>query len=100
MTVLEGMPRAALYLLSMNDLTNEERAAAAAQGWGLFHVYDMAKRRWTLNVLPLDFQGTSAEATLRQVLERARSNNAIAIKALRLIAAFNAGAAGKTKGKK
>lgn len=90
-----------VYLISMNDLTREERSTAAMQNWGLFHVFDLDKRRWSMNVLPLTFDGgISAEKCLRFVIERARGNDSVALKALRLMAAFNAGKAGKTRRKR
>lgn len=74
----------------MHDLTKEERAVAASQNWGLFHVFDLAKQRWSMNVLPLSFEGgKSAEHALRFVLDKARNNQPVAIKALQLIAQFN-----------
>jgi hypothetical protein len=100
MILSRALGRPLLYLISMNDLTTEERAAAAAQGWGLFHVFDLARGRWNLAVLPPRFgPGMHAERTLRAVIEQARNNHPVALKALRLIAAFNAGKAGK-EGKK
>lgn len=89
-----------LYLTSMNDLTKTERAEAAAQNWGLFHVYDLAKQRWSMNVLPLSFgPGIDADKALKFVMDRARSNQPLALKALQLLSAFNAGQARKEKKK-
>jgi hypothetical protein len=61
-----------------NDLlTKEEDAQAAAQGWGLYHVYDMAVDQWVIRVLP-------AEAT-NHVVNLARNNYPLPLKALRLM---------------
>lgn len=81
-----------LYLISMNDLTRQEREEAAQQGWGLFHVYDMEKSRWVMNVLPLEIgNGKDATAALNHVIAQAKFNHPLSIKALQLIAKFNAG---------
>lgn len=85
-----------LHLISMFDLTKEERAEAAAQGWGLFHIYDMEKSRWHVNVLPLSFgeHNTVAKAQAH-VINQARARHPLSIKALQLMAQYNSGA--KTK---
>lgn len=62
----------------MHDLlTKEEDTVAAAQGWGLYHVYDMAVNQWVIRVLP-------AEAT-NHVVNLAKQNQPLPLKALRLM---------------
>ena len=51
-----------LYLISMFDLTKEERLEAATQGWGLFQIYDLDKCRWHMNVLHVSFGPMSTAA--------------------------------------
>lgn len=80
-----------LYLISMLDLTKEERAEAAAQGWGLFHIYDMEKSKWHMNVLPLSFgPHTSAMKVQGYVIAQARARHPLCVKALQLMAQYNA----------
>jgi hypothetical protein len=62
----------------MHDLlTIEEDKVAAAQGWGLHHVYDMAVDQWVIRILP-------AQAT-EAVINLARANHPLPLKALRLM---------------
>ena len=62
----------------MNDLLSiEEDKQAAAQGWGLHHVYDMAVNQWGIRILP-------AEAAT-QVVNMARAGQALPLKAIRLM---------------
>ena len=62
----------------MHDLlTAEEDRQAAAQGWGLHHVYEMEHRQWVIRILP-------AEAT-EGVINLARNNHPLPLKALRLM---------------
>ena len=62
----------------MNDLlTIEEDAEAAAQGWGLHHVYELELKQWVVRILP-------AEAT-PHVVTLARNNQVLPLKALRLM---------------
>lgn len=80
-----------LFLISMHDLTKEERAEAAAQGWGLFHIYDMQRQRWHMNVLPLAIgPDSTVMGAMNHVLSQARFNHPLSIKALRLMSQFNA----------
>ena len=79
-----------LYLISMNDLTKEERAVAAAQNWGLFHIFDMDRSRWVMNVLPLQFV-VSAPVMLGHVVNQAKMGHQVSIKALQVMAQFNKG---------
>ena len=58
-------------------LTAEEDKTAAAQGWGLYHVYDMAVTQWVIRVLP-------AEAS-PNVVNLARAGDRLAVKALRIL---------------
>ncbi len=55
-------------------LTIEEDAAAAEQGWGLYHVYDA---KWVIRILP-----TTANEL---VVNLAKQGQRIPIKALRLL---------------
>lgn len=62
----------------MHDLlTVEEDKVAESQGWVLTHVYDMAVNQWVIRILPV--------AVVPQVVGRARTNDALALKALRLM---------------
>ena len=58
-------------------LTKEEDAIAAQQGWGLYHVYDMAVSQWVIRILPAE------AATL--VVNLAKNNHPLPLKALRLM---------------
>lgn len=62
----------------MHDLlTFEEDKVAESQGWGLYHVYDMAVSQWVIRILPAP--------AAPHVVGRARTNDALALKALRLM---------------
>lgn len=79
-------------LISMDDLTPQEKSEAAAQNWGLFHVFDAEKSRWLRTVLPVTFNETATAANaLNHVVAQAKFNNPLSIKALRLMAQYNAG---------
>lgn len=81
-----------LYLISMFDLTKEERLEAAAQGWGLFQIYDLDKCRWHMNVLPLSFGPMSSPAQVQSlVINQARARHPLSVKALQLMSQYNAG---------
>ena len=71
-------------------LTTAERNHAREQGWDLHHVYDLGKGSWSAMVLPIVF---SREVTVPKALEvvmaYAKTNDAVAIKALREITKFN-----------
>lgn len=58
-------------------LTDLEDKTAATQGWGLYHVYDLAVSQWVIRVLP-------AEAA-PNVTNLARAGDALAIKTLRIL---------------
>lgn len=74
----------------MHDLTPEEVTVATKQGWGLFVIYDEQKTRWTLGVLPLVFTKTQgAVQALEFVINRAKQNDQLCIKALRAVTRFN-----------
>ena len=63
----------------MHDLlTVEEDKAAAAQGWVLAHVYDMEVKQWVVRILPA--------TAVPQVVALAKTGNALALKALRILA--------------
>ena len=64
-------------------LTTEERAEAAAQGWGLFHVYDPKASRWRVQALGL--QTPAAPETGALIVGLARQGMPLAIRALQLI---------------
>ena len=81
-----------IYLISMFDLTKEERAEAAAQGWGLFQIYDLDKCRWHMNVLPLSFGGHTAAQAQGLVINQARARHPLSMRALRLMSQYNSGA--------
>ena len=84
-----------LYLISMLDLTKEERAEAAKQGWGLFQIYDLSKSRWHMNILPLSFgPHTNVVQAQTFVINQARARHPLCVKALSLMSQYNAG---KTK---
>ena len=62
----------------MHDLlTLEEDQIAAAQGWGLHHVYELELKQWVIRILP------ATAAT--HVVTLARNNQALPLKALRLM---------------
>lgn len=68
-------------------LTTEETAQAARMGWVLCDVYDAGTKRCSLTILPVDFTKTpSADVVLRRVTEMAKARDALAIKALTLVA--------------
>jgi len=71
------MNRRSKYVL----LTDLETAQAAAQGWGLHHVFDGTS--WKVMILG----NPSAEKAGAFVMSQARTGNGLAIKALQLIAA-------------
>lgn len=70
--------------MSKSDLFDvEETKAAAAQGWGIHHVYDLQTCAWSVRILP-------APAAVH-VVNLARANQPLAQKALRLIKASHQG---------
>jgi len=78
----------------MDDLTPQEQSEAAAQNWGLFHVYDTEKAKWLRAILPITFsEKVGAAAALNHVIAQAKFNHQLSIKALRLVSQFNSGKA-------
>jgi len=68
--------------MSKQDLlTKEEDAAAQSQGWSLGHVYDLASKKWSVQVYGMP----SCEKAGAFVVNQARMGSALAIRALRLI---------------
>lgn len=70
-------------------LDAEEKAVAAKYGWQLCRVFDLAKRAWAVQILPLSFNGLypSADHAGAAVVASARKGSLVSIKALRLVAA-------------
>lgn len=71
----------------MHDLlTVEEDKVAAAQGWGIFHVYDHP--RWGIRILSQGLMPphNNSEAAGAHVVALARSGQPTAQKALKLLA--------------
>lgn len=66
-------------------LSPEEAQTAEAQGWGLHHVYDLQRQRWSVMVLGMP---SAANAT-RNAITRANAGDKIALKAMQLISKFN-----------
>lgn len=65
-------------LMSNFDLlTKEEDVAAAAQGWNVYHVYELEAQKWVIRVLPAE--------VVPGVINLAKQGNPLAIKALRLV---------------
>lgn len=68
-------------------LTEQETATAHSQGWTLCDVFDLTKKQWHRQILPLQFSKTwphSQHATA-QVIHRARHGDPVALRALQLI---------------
>ncbi|NQW81317.1 MAG: hypothetical protein HQ445_09105 [Polaromonas sp.] len=84
--------------MSFELLNAHEAAEAAALGWALHHVYDLRLGRWSVAVLPAR-PGieplTSAAHAGAFVVGLARSGNALAVKALRLVMASHSPTQGK-----
>jgi|JI9StandDraft_2_1071091.scaffolds.fasta_scaffold444540_2 hypothetical protein len=66
-------------------LTPNETRQAAELGWKLCDVYDLAKRRWLLTVMPVDFPARPARAAQLDVIMQAKQRVKVAVKALKLI---------------
>lgn len=75
------MLRRSNLMSKSNLLTVEEDAQAAAQGWGLHHVYDLATHKWGARVLP-------AQAA-PHVMHLARANHALPLKAMKIIKEYH-----------
>lgn len=70
--------------MSNFDLLNEQDAVAAkAMGWSVDHVYHLDVARWVVQIYPAD--ATAA------VIDMARNNNPLAIRALQLVMAGHQG---------
>jgi hypothetical protein len=66
-----------------DKLTETDHATAKAQGWELCHVYDLASRKWLVSVVHVDGGAfKSAKEAQHFVVERAKTLDALAIKAL------------------
>lgn len=74
----------------MNDLTTQEMAQAAEQGWELCYVFDLGAQRWARTVLPIQFtKAQNAAAAFSFVVSQAKQRDPLSTKALQLMAAFN-----------
>ena len=70
----------------MTLLSIPEAEVAKSQGWLLSEVYDLTKKRWTIEVLPTDFATKmSPQVMAAQVFARAKNRDLVCIKALQLI---------------
>ena len=70
--------------MSKLDLLNaEETAVAASQGWGLFHVYEPAVKKWTVQALGL--KAPAGPETSALLVGLARNREQPATRALQLI---------------
>lgn len=70
----------------LDRLSNRETQYAAAQGWQLCDVFDLASSRWCVEVLPTkENEIKSAAAMQRVVYDLAACNDSVAIHALRII---------------
>jgi hypothetical protein len=74
----------------MSDLTPSEKAEAARQGWGLYEVYDLTKKVWRMNIMPIEIKGQVSQA-LNAVVAQAQFRDPLSTKALRVMGAYNAG---------
>lgn len=70
-------------------LTADEQKEAARLGWVLCDVYDLAKKRCVLTVMPVDFPQRSVRDVQLAFIEQARNRIAVASKALKLIVSSN-----------
>ena len=71
------------------NLTPEETSLAAAQGWQLCEVYDMQKKRCSLELLPTNFERASQAQVVAAITARAKTGDVLAVKALTLVARSN-----------
>lgn len=58
-------------------LSAEEDKAAAAQGWGIHHVYELEAQKWVVRVLPVEAAPV--------VVNLAKAGDRLALKALRIL---------------
>ena len=70
-------------------LTADEQKEAAELGWKLCDVYDLAKQRWILTVMPAGPSIQSVRDVQLAFIEQARNRIAVASKALKLIVSSN-----------
>lgn len=77
--------------MSKFDLfTINENLQAERQGWLLSYVYDLRSTRWSVQVLPTSLMVFhNAEQAGTFVVQRARTGDALAVKALQLVMAGN-----------
>jgi hypothetical protein len=74
----------------MDDLTPNEIATARERGWGLYYVFDQKVERWSRAILPTDIEAAKhAQVAALQVINTAKMNDQLSIKALRLMSQFN-----------
>ena len=71
-----------------NLLSDREADTARSQGWMLCEVFDLGKKRWNRQILPLQFCKTTPHAAhmTTVVINRARDGDSLALHALQLIA--------------
>ncbi len=70
-------------------LSQIESQQAALMGWQLCEVYDLKKKKLTLQVLPTDFKRFSSVTAMRLVTALAKRRDPVCVKALTLIAKHN-----------
>ena len=74
----------------MDDLTPQEITTANERGWGLYYVFDQKVARWSRTILPTNFDVCKhAQVAAVQVINTAKMNDQLSIKALRLMSQFN-----------
>lgn len=61
-------------------LSKEEDAAAARNGYGVYHVYDLSYNSWTVRLLPTNM--------VPHVMQLAQNKDEVALKALRTLQYF------------
>lgn len=71
------------------NFSPEETQQAAAQGWGVYEIYDLQKNMIVLELMPHDLSRTSQAELQQHIVQAAKSGNALAIKALTVVAHFN-----------
>lgn len=71
-------------------LTPDEKREAASLGWELVDVYDLAKKKWVLTVMPVNFPTRPVRDVQIEFIEQTRSRIKVAMKALKLVVSSNA----------
>ena len=71
-------------------LKEHEVLEAAAMNWQLCEVYDLDKNRCVLTILPVKFDSACAEDAMKFVVQHAKNRHPLALRALTLIAQYNA----------